>query len=50
MLEKVKDEVQVEVMPHTYSFGNQGMTVGRIKNKVDEYLFIGYDRNQRPSS
>ena len=48
MLGKFKDEVRVEVMPHTYSFGNQGSTVGRIKNKVDEYLFIGYDRNQRP--
>jgi DNA adenine methylase len=50
MLGKVKDEVQVEVMPHTYSFGNQGSTVGWIKNKVDEYLFIGYNRNQRPAS
>lgn len=48
MLGKVKDEVTVEMAPHRYSFANQGHTVGRIKNKVDEYLFIGYDRKQKP--
>ena len=50
MLGRVKDEVRVKMVPHTYSFANQGHTVGRIKNRVDEYLFIGYDRNQRPMS
>ncbi len=50
MLEKVKDEVKIEVAPHTYSFANQGHAVGRIKNKVHEYLFIAYDHRQRPAN
>jgi DNA adenine methylase len=50
MLGKVKDEVIVEMVPHRYSFANQRQTVGRIRSKVDEYLFIGYDKKQRPLS
>lgn len=48
MLEKAKQNVDVHLIPHRYSFANQGHTIGRIKNSVDEYLFVGYDNNQRP--
>jgi DNA adenine methylase len=47
MLERVKDIVKVETAPHRYSFANQRQTVGRIKNQVDEYLFVGYDKRQK---
>ncbi len=48
MLERVKDVVKVGRAPHRYSFANQRQTVGRIRNQVDEYLFIGYDKKQKP--
>lgn len=46
---KFKDVVEVNQTPYTYSFGNQRHTVDRIKNRVEEYLFIGYDLDQKPS-
>ena len=35
---------RVEVVPveHRYSFGNQAKNVGANKNKVNEYLFVGF--------
>jgi DNA adenine methylase len=50
MLAKEKQRVDVHLIPHRYSFANQGYSVDRIKNSVDEYLFIGYDDNQLPRS
>jgi DNA adenine methylase len=49
MIGKVKDMVEVTRIPHTYSFGNQGYAAGRIKHRVEEYLFVGYDRKQKHS-
>jgi DNA adenine methylase len=39
-----RHKAHVEVIPveHRYSFGNQGSKVGDNKNKVQEYLFVGY--------
>ena len=41
MLRKVKKHVEVYEADYRYSFANQGNRVGKIKNKVKEYLFIG---------
>jgi DNA adenine methylase len=40
-LQKVKRQVRVYESDYRYSFGNQGHRKGRIKNKVQEYLFVG---------
>ena len=39
-----RHKTQVEIVPvnYRYSFGNQGHKVGNNKNKVKEYLFVGY--------
>jgi len=34
--------VEVISIDYTYSFGNQGHKVNDNKNKVQEYIFIGY--------
>ncbi|MFL6213316.1 MAG: Dam family site-specific DNA-(adenine-N6)-methyltransferase [Blastocatellia bacterium] len=39
---KHKPHVDVVSIDHRYSFANQGHKVNDIKNKVEEYLFIGY--------
>jgi DNA adenine methylase len=42
ILSKHKTNVEVIPIDHRYSFGNQAIKVGNNKNKVQEYLFIGY--------
>jgi len=42
LLSKYKDKVEVIEIDHRYSFGNQGHKVSSNKNKVQEYIFIGY--------
>jgi len=42
MLSKVKRHVEVYEIDYRYSFANQGETLGKIKNNVQEYLFIGF--------
>lgn len=39
---KYKPHVDVVSIDHRYSFANQGHRVNDIKNKVEEYLFVGY--------
>jgi DNA adenine methylase len=39
---KHKPHVDVVSIDHRYSFANQGHKLNDIKNKVEEYLFIGY--------
>lgn len=45
MIQNVKQHVEVHLIPHRYSFGNVGSVP---RNRVDEYLFLGYDDDQRP--
>ncbi|UQZ88909.1 DNA adenine methylase [Deltaproteobacteria bacterium Smac51] len=42
LMSKYKSRVEVVPVDHRYSFGNQGHKVGDNKNKVQEYLFVGY--------
>lgn len=42
ILSKHKEHVEVIPMDYRYSFGNQGNRVEDNKNKVQEYLFVGY--------
>ncbi|MED4476407.1 DNA adenine methylase [Oceanobacillus caeni] len=42
LMKKYKNIVEVISVNHKYSFGNQGHKVGNNKNKVEEYLFVGY--------
>lgn len=42
ILSKHKKHVEVIPLDYRYSFGNQGNRVGDNKNKVQEYLFVGY--------
>lgn len=42
LLAKYKSQVEVISVNHTYSFGNQGSKVNDNKNRVQEYLFVGY--------
>lgn len=42
LLSNYKNNVEVVSVNHKYSFGNQGNKVGKNKNDVEEYLFIGY--------
>lgn len=42
ILAKYKKQVDVVAVDHRYSFGNQGHKVNDNKNKVQEYLFVGY--------
>jgi DNA adenine methylase len=37
-----KKHVDVVSVAHRYSFANQNHTMGRIRNDVQEYLFVGY--------
>ena len=42
ILSRYKGDVDVIPVNYRYSFGNQGDKVGKNKNKVQEYLFVGY--------
>ncbi|SDB84623.1 DNA adenine methylase [Pelagirhabdus alkalitolerans] len=42
LMSKYKQQVEVVALDHRYSFGNQGHKVGDNKNRVKEYLFVGY--------
>ncbi|WP_340084225.1 Dam family site-specific DNA-(adenine-N6)-methyltransferase [Siminovitchia sp. FSL H7-0308] len=42
LLAKYKSNVDVVSINHQYSFGNQNHKIGNNKNKVEEFLFIGY--------
>jgi len=42
LLSKYKSQVEVISINHTYSLGNQGVKINDNKNRVQEYLFIGY--------
>ncbi|CDQ20895.1 Dam family site-specific DNA-(adenine-N6)-methyltransferase [Halobacillus karajensis] len=42
ILSKYKQNVDVVSVNHKYSFGNQREKVGKNKNDVEEYLFVGY--------
>ncbi|OFT95063.1 Dam family site-specific DNA-(adenine-N6)-methyltransferase [Brevibacterium sp. HMSC24B04] len=42
LMSKYKRHVEVVPVNHRYSFGNQGHKVGDNRNKVLEYLFVGY--------
>ncbi|UXJ68185.1 DNA adenine methylase [Lysinibacillus fusiformis] len=42
IMKKYKKNVEVVSVDYKYSFGNQGHKVGDNKNKVEEYLFVGY--------
>ncbi|HFK1424867.1 MULTISPECIES: Dam family site-specific DNA-(adenine-N6)-methyltransferase [Bacillus cereus group] len=42
LLAKHKSNVDVIALNHQYSFGNQNHKIGDNKNKVEEYLFVGY--------
>lgn len=42
LISKHKQKVEIVTIDHTYSIGNQGAKVEVNKNKVQEYLFIGY--------
>ena len=42
ILSKHKEHVEVVPVDYRYSFGNQGDKVGNNRNKVQEYLFVGY--------
>lgn len=42
ILSKYKRNVDVVSVNHKYSFGNQRDKVGKNKNAVEEYLFVGY--------
>lgn len=42
LLCKYKQKVEVYKIDHTYSFGNQTIQQENSKNKVQEYVFVGY--------
>ena len=42
LLAKYKQDVEVIAIDHTYSIGNQGHKVNNNKNRVQEFIFIGY--------
>lgn len=42
LIAKHKGHVEVVPVNYRYSFGNQGAKVNNNKNKVQEYLFVGY--------
>lgn len=42
LMAKYKSQVEVVAVDHRYSFGNQGHKVNDNRNKVQEYLFVGY--------
>ena len=42
IMSKHKNHVEVIPVDYRYSFGNQGNKVNNNKNKVQEYLFVGY--------
>jgi DNA adenine methylase len=42
LMAKYKNQVEVVAVDHRYSFGNQGHKVNDNRNKVQEYLFVGY--------
>jgi DNA adenine methylase len=42
LMAKYKQDVEVISVDYTYSIGNQGHKVNDNKNKVQEYIFIGY--------
>ncbi len=42
ILAKHKPHVEVVPVNYKYSFGNQGNKVGKNKNDVQEYIFVGY--------
>ena len=41
LMARHKRQVDVIEVAHRYSFANQGEVVGRIRNEVKEYLFVG---------
>jgi DNA adenine methylase len=42
IMAKHKSHVEIVPVDYRYSFGNQGHKVGKNKNQVKEYLFVGY--------
>lgn len=42
IMSKYKNNVEVIEIDHRYSFGNRSDKVNNNKNKVEEYLFVGY--------
>lgn len=42
LLSKYKNHIEVISIDYTYSFGNQNHKIGDNKNRVQEYIFIGY--------
>ena len=42
LISKYKQNIEIITIDHTYSIGNQGSKIDANKNKVQEYLFIGY--------
>lgn len=42
LLASYKNQVEVVAVNHLYSFGNQNHKVNDNRNKVQEYLFVGY--------
>lgn len=42
ILAKYKKDVEVIAIDYTYSIGNQGHKINDNKNRVQEYIFIGY--------
>ena len=42
ILARYKQDVEVISIDYTYSIGNQGHKINDNKNKVQEYIFIGY--------
>ncbi len=42
IMSKHKSRVEVLPIDYRYSFGNQGHKIEDNKNKVQEYLFVGY--------
>jgi DNA adenine methylase len=48
MIKKSKKNVEVHAIPHRYSFANQRAVPSKIRNQVDEYVFLGYDDHQKP--
>ena len=45
IMSKYKQQIEVVPIDYTYSFGNQKGAITH-RNRVQEYLFIGYDNNQ----
>ena len=44
LLKKFKKNVYLKEIDYRYSFSNQGHAVKSIKNKVNEYIFVGTDK------